>query len=105
MALDKESKTAGKKQYHIHLKPGDIGNYVLLPGDPARSDRVAQYLENAELVANNREHRTFTGYYKGVKAVSYTHLPPTKREAPPPPAGNARPCSPLAPAWGSGPHV
>ena len=71
MALDKESKTAGKKQYHIHLKPGDIGNYVLLPGDPARSDRVAQYLENAELVANNREHRTFTGYYKGVK-VSVT---------------------------------
>ena len=41
MALDKESKTLGKKQYHIHLKPGDIGKYVLLPGDPARSDRVA----------------------------------------------------------------
>ena len=34
MALDKESKTLGKKQYHIHLKPGDIGKYVLLPGDP-----------------------------------------------------------------------
>ena len=48
MALDKESKTAGKKQYHIHLKPGDIGKYVLLPGDPARSDRVAKYLDNAE---------------------------------------------------------
>ena len=67
MALDKESKTLGKKQYHIHLKPGDIGKYVLLPGDPARSDRVAKYLDHAELVANNREHRTFTGYYKGVK--------------------------------------
>ena len=34
---------------------------------PARSDRVAKYLDQAELVANNREHRTFTGYYKGVK--------------------------------------
>ena len=67
MALDKESKTLGKKQYHIHLKPGDIGKYVLLPGDPARSDRVAKYLDNAEFVAENREHRTFTGYYKGVK--------------------------------------
>ena len=32
MALDKESKTAGKKQYHIDLKPGDVGKYVLLPG-------------------------------------------------------------------------
>ena len=67
MALDKELKTLGKKQYHIHLKPGDIGKYVLLPGDPARSDRVAKYLDNAEFVAENREHRTFTGYYKGVK--------------------------------------
>ena len=38
MALDKELKTLGKKQYHIHLKPADIGKYVLLPGDPARSD-------------------------------------------------------------------
>lgn len=28
MALDKELKTLGKKQYHIHLKPGDIGKYV-----------------------------------------------------------------------------
>ena len=64
MALDKELKTLGKKQYHIHLKPGDIGKYVLLPGDPARSDRVAKYLDNAEFVAENREHRTFTGYYK-----------------------------------------
>ena len=65
--IDKQEKTQGKKQYHIDLKPGDIGKYVLLPGDPARSDRVAKYLDDAELVANKREHRTFTGYYKGVK--------------------------------------
>ena len=66
MSLNKDEKTLGKRQYHIHLQPGDIGKYVLLPGDPARSDRVANYLEDAKLVANNREHRTFTGYYKGV---------------------------------------
>lgn len=65
--LNKEEKTLGKKQYHIHLSPGEIGEYVLLPGDPARCDRVAKYLDDARLVANNREHRTFTGYYKGVK--------------------------------------
>ena len=65
--LNKDEKTLGKKQYHIQLSPGDIGDYVLLPGDPARSDRVAKYLDNAELMANNREHRTFTGTYKGVK--------------------------------------
>ena len=67
LILDKNEKTLGKKQYHIHVSPGEIGKYVLLPGDPARSDRVAAYLDDAELVANNREHRTFTGFYKGVK--------------------------------------
>lgn len=65
--VNKAEKTMGAMQYHIHLKPGDVGKYVLLPGDPARADRVAQYLDNAEFVANNREHRTFTGYYKGVR--------------------------------------
>lgn len=65
--IDKSEMTLGQKQYHIALKPGDIGEYILLPGDPARSDRVAKYLDNAEFVANNREHRTFTGTYKGVK--------------------------------------
>lgn len=69
--LNKESVTKNVKQYHIALEPGDIGEYVLLPGDPARADIVAKYLDNAELKGNNREHRTFTGTYKGVK-VSVT---------------------------------
>ncbi len=69
--LEKSSKTIGKKQYHIHLCPGEIGDYVLLPGDPARSDIVSKYLDNAKLVANNREHKSYTGYYKGIK-VSVT---------------------------------
>ena len=69
--LNKMSVTLGQKQYHIALTPEDIGEYVLLPGDPARSDIAAKYLDNAELKANNREHRTFTGHYKGIR-VSVT---------------------------------
>lgn len=65
--VNKEEQTLGIRQYHIRLRPEDIGEYVLLPGDPGRSDRVAKYLENAVLVGNNREHRSFTGFYKGVK--------------------------------------
>lgn len=65
--LNKAEKTLGRPQYHIKVKPGEIGEYVLLPGDPDRSDRVAKYLDDAQFVVNNREHRTFTGYYKGVK--------------------------------------
>ena len=65
--LDKWEITKGVRQYHIALEPGDVGEYVLLPGDPARSDRVAKFLRNAELKASHREHRTFTGDYKGIK--------------------------------------
>lgn len=65
--LNKAEKTLGRIQYHVRVKPGDLGEYVLLPGDPARSDRVAKYLDNPVLIAHNREYRTFTGYYKGVK--------------------------------------
>ncbi len=59
------------RQYCTGLKPGDVGKYVLLPGDPDRSDRVAKYLDDVVFVGMHREHRTFTGYYKGVK-VSVT---------------------------------
>jgi len=68
--LNKEEMTLGKRQYHIHCSPGDVGKYVLLPGDPKRSDIVAGYLDDAKLVADNREHRTFTGTYKGVTISS-----------------------------------
>lgn len=55
------------KQYHIQCAPGDVGRYVLLPGDPARVDEIAEYLEDAQLVADNREFRTFSGYIDGEK--------------------------------------
>ena len=58
-------------QYHTHLKPGDVGRYVLLPGDPIRTDLIASYFDDAKLVAHNREHKTWTGYLNGVK-VSVT---------------------------------
>lgn len=68
--ISKDEQTLGKRQYHLHLSTGDIGKYVLLPGDPKRSDIVAKYLDDAHLVADNREHRTFTGTYKGVTISS-----------------------------------
>lgn len=59
------------QQYHICCKKGDIGRYVLLPGDPFRTDLIASYLDDAKLVAHNREHKTWTGSLNGVK-VSVT---------------------------------
>lgn len=54
------------KMYHVHLAKGDIGRYVLLPGDPFRTDMIAQYFDNPKLVAHNREHKTWTGTLDGV---------------------------------------
>jgi len=54
-------------QYHVHLKPGDVGRYVLLPGDPGRVPKIAAFFKDAKDVAFNREFRTFTGTVDGIK--------------------------------------
>lgn len=59
------------KQYHIQVGKGDIGRYVILPGDPKRCAKIAAYFEDAELIADSREYVTYTGYLDGVK-VSVT---------------------------------
>ena len=64
--INKSSETVGKLQYHIKVRPGEVGKYVLLPGDPDRVLRIAKYLDNAREIAFHREHRTWTGEYKGI---------------------------------------
>lgn len=59
------------RQYHIGLREGDVGKYVILPGDPKRCKKIAEYFENPQLVADNREFVTYTGYIDGEK-VSVT---------------------------------
>lgn len=66
----KYSQNEGK-QYHIQVGTGDIGRYVILPGDPKRCEKIAQYFECTELVADSREYVTYTGFLEGVK-VSVT---------------------------------
>lgn len=64
--LDKAQATQGKLQYHLRVKPGDVGKYVLLPGDPDRVLRIAKHLEDAKEIVFHREYRTVTGTYKGI---------------------------------------
>ena len=54
-------------QYHVKVRPGDIGRYVLLPGDPGRVEKIAKYLDDAQFVSSNREHTVFTGTLLGEK--------------------------------------
>lgn len=60
-----------KREYHIALSKGDVGRYVILPGDPGRCAKIAEYFDNAVLVAQNREYTTYTGTLMGEK-VSVT---------------------------------
>lgn len=61
----------GNRQYHTQVALGEVGRYVFLPGDPFRTDLIASFLDDAKLVAHNREHKTWTGTLDGVK-VSVT---------------------------------
>ncbi|HKC18780.1 MAG TPA: nucleoside phosphorylase, partial [Candidatus Dormibacteraeota bacterium] len=56
-----------EKKYHVGLGAGDVGEYVLVPGDPFRTPLIATYLEGAREVAFSREYRTFTGTVDGTK--------------------------------------
>jgi uridine phosphorylase len=55
----------GERQYHIGLGPGDLAEYILLPGDPDRTNRIATRLDSIELEQRNREFATVTGSYRG----------------------------------------
>lgn len=58
-------------QYHLHIKKGDVGRYVILPGDPKRCEKIASHFDDPQFVADSREYVTYTGYLEGEK-VSVT---------------------------------
>lgn len=52
---------------HIQCRKGDVGRYVILPGDPGRVEKIAAYLDNPVKIAENREFVTYTGTLNGEK--------------------------------------
>lgn len=58
-------------QYHLRIKKGDVGRYVILPGDPKRVKLIASYLEDAKEISDSREFVTYTGTLEGER-VSVT---------------------------------
>ena len=59
------------QQYHVELAKGDVGRYVILPGDPGRVETIAAFLDHPVKMASHREYVTYTGALDGVK-VSVT---------------------------------
>jgi uridine phosphorylase len=40
-------------QYHLQIRPGDVGRYVILPGDPKRCEKIAKHFEEAKRTAGS----------------------------------------------------
>ena len=56
-----------EKQYHINVSADEVGEFCILPGDPARCAKIAAYLDNAVHVGMNREYNIYNGYLDGHK--------------------------------------
>ena len=56
-------------QPHIRCTSKDAAKYAILPGDPKRVEEVKKFLDNPVDIAYNREFKSCTGYYKGIKIM------------------------------------
>ena len=55
------------EEFHLKITRGDVGRYVLLCGDPGRTEKIASYFDTAEFVKSNREYTIWTGTLEGEK--------------------------------------
>lgn len=51
--------------FHLHVKPGQLANKIILVGDPGRVSMVASHFQQVECDVQNREFHTITGTYQG----------------------------------------
>lgn len=51
--------------FHLHVKPGQLANKIILVGDPGRVSMVASHFQQVECNVQNREFHTITGTYQG----------------------------------------
>lgn len=51
--------------FHLHLKPEQVADKVILVGDPGRVETVASFFDSRECEVSNREFKSITGSYQG----------------------------------------
>lgn len=56
--------------FHLHLKPEQLADKVILVGDPGRVNLVASHFDTKECETSNREFHTITGNYKGKRITA-----------------------------------
>lgn len=61
------------EEFHLKIRPGDVGRYVLMCGDPARVEKIAAYFDDARFVQSAREYTIWTGTLEGEKVSACSH--------------------------------
>ena len=59
--------------FHLHLRPEQLADRIIMMGDPARVSVVASYFDSRECDVSNREFHTITGMYKGKRISAVSH--------------------------------
>lgn len=59
--------------FHLHLKPENLADKVILVGDPDRVNTVAAHFDSIEVEVSNREFHTITGTYNGKRITVQSH--------------------------------
>jgi len=59
--------------FHLHLRPEQLADRVILVGDPARVNTVAKHFDTQEGEVSSREFHTITGTYKGKRITVQSH--------------------------------
>ncbi len=59
--------------FHLHLKPEELADNVIMVGDPSRVDMIAEYLNDIEFRHASREFVSVTGKYNGKRITALSH--------------------------------
>ena len=59
--------------FHLHIRPEQLADKIILVGDPGRVQTVAQHFDNLECDIQSREFHTITGTYKGKRITCLSH--------------------------------
>ena len=59
--------------FHIHLRPEEIADRIIMVGDPGRVDMIAEYLTDIEFRHASREFVSTTGKFNGQRITALSH--------------------------------
>lgn len=69
MSSASQAQSAGGRQYHLDVAPGEVARHILLVGDPDRAQRVAAQFDAVRVERRHREFVTITGTHRGLEVT------------------------------------